>query len=138
MKMISNRKCPRLGSRNILLSSFLLLFTFFVISSCGDSSQKTAKPESVVAEVNIPVQGMMCGSCEYHIETEVRRKDGILEIKADREKKMAYVKYDSSKISLDELVAAINETGYKASMPVGSQQSSVGSQQSGFCTRRLW
>ena len=122
MIMISNRRCPRLYSRNILLYSFLLLFILFVVSACGDSSQKTAKSESVVSEVTIPVKGITCGSCEHHIETEVIRKNGVVEIKADHEKAMAFVKYDSSKISLDELVAAINETGYKASMPVGSQQ----------------
>jgi copper chaperone CopZ len=122
MIMISNRSCPLLYSRNILLYSFLLLFIFFVVSACGDSSQETATSEPIITEASIPVQGMTCGSCEHHIETEVIRKDGVVEIKADHEKAMAFVKYDSSKVSLDQLVAAINETGYKASKPVSSDQ----------------
>jgi copper chaperone CopZ len=120
--MNSYQKQPRAQSSVILLTSFSFLFILFMINSCGDSPQKTAKSEPVVAEVNIPVQGMTCGSCEHHIETEVKRNDGIFEIKADHQKAAAYVKYDSSKISLDELVTAINGTGYKASMPVGNDQ----------------
>lgn len=99
------------------LLAFFLVFAF----SCQKSTE-TKQIEPVVTEVNIPVQGMTCGSCEHHIETEVKRKDGIVEIKADHEKAMAVVKYDSAKISLDDLVAAINETGYKASLPGSSGQ----------------
>ncbi len=122
MIMISNRSCPLLCSRNILLAFFIVLFILFLVSACGDSSQKTVKSEPIITEASIPVQGMTCGSCEHHIETEVIRKDGVFEIKADHEKAMAVVKYDSSKISLDELVAAINETGYKARLPGTSDQ----------------
>ena len=115
--MNSYQKQPRVQSFNIPIAIFLFLMILFMNTSCSDRSQKTAKSEPVVAEVNIPVQGMTCGSCEYHIETEVKQKDGIVEIKADHIKALAHVKYDSSKISLDQLVAAINETGYKASKP---------------------
>lgn len=120
--MNSHQKQPRAQLNNILLASFSLMCILFMISSCGESSQKTDKSEPVVAEVDIPVQGMTCGSCEHHIETEVIRKDGVVEIKADHVKAFAHVKYDSSKISLTELVAAINGTGYIASMPGGSLQ----------------
>lgn len=117
MIMISNRTSSRLHSITILLVWFSLLLVLFLASNCGDRSQKTTQSEPVVAEVDIPVQGMTCGSCEHHIETEVIRKDGVVEIKADHEKAMAFVKYDSTKISLEQLVAAINETGYNASQP---------------------
>jgi copper chaperone CopZ len=102
----------------LIVGSMMTLFLVFAFS-CQKATE-TKQSEPIITEVNIPVQGMTCGSCEYHIETEVKRKDGIVEIKADYEKAFAYVKYDSSKISLDELVTAINATGYKASMPGGS------------------
>ena len=94
-------------------SIVLLFFAFY----CAEKSDQSKKTEAIISEVTIPIQGMTCGSCEHHIETEVKRKEGIVEINADHEKASAYVKYDSSKISLDELVAAINETGYKATKP---------------------
>ena len=111
-KMI--QKISRWGS-----ASLMGIFTLFIALAfyCGKKSDQTRQAEPIVTEVNIPVQGMTCGSCEHHIETEVKRKDGIVEIKADHEKAVACVKYDSTKISLDELVAAINETGYTASKP---------------------
>jgi len=104
----------------LVVGGMLMLYLVFAFSCQKSTETKQVKP--IITKVNIPVQGMMCGSCEYHIETEVKRHDGVIEIKADREKAMAHVKYDSSKISLDELVAAINETGYKASKPVVSKQ----------------
>ncbi len=98
-----------------------LLVILIIAFACQKSTQ-TKQTEPVIAEVTIPVQGMTCGSCEHHIETEVIRKAGVIEIKADHVKALAYIKYDSSKISLDDLVAAINETGYRASKPVISEQ----------------
>lgn len=98
------------------------LLVILVIAFACQKSTKTKQTEPVIAEVSIPVQGMTCGSCEHHVETEVIRKAGVIEIDADHEKAVAHVKYDSSKISLDQLVAAINETGYKASKPVASDQ----------------
>lgn len=99
-----------------------LLAFFLVLTFSCQKSNETKQTEPIITEVNIPVQGMTCGSCEHHIETEVIRKDGVVEIKADHVKAFAHVKYDSAKISLDDLVAAINETGYKASKPVISDQ----------------
>jgi len=97
------------------IGGILLLFIVFIFS-CQKSAE-TKQVEPIITEVNIPVQGMTCGSCEYHIETEVKQKDGIVAIKADHVKALAHVKYDSSKITLDDLVAAINKTGYKATKP---------------------
>lgn len=93
-----------------------------IAQSCGTKTNSDKQQQPIVAEVTIPVQGMTCGSCEHHIETEVIRKAGVIEIDADHEKAIAHVKYDSSKISLEQLVAAINETGYKASLPGASVQ----------------
>ena len=103
-----------------VVGSMIALFLVFVFS-CQKATE-TKQSEPIITEINIPVQGMTCGSCEHHIETEVKEKDGIVEIKADHKKAFAHVKYDSSKISLDELVTAINETGYKASKPGESLQ----------------
>ncbi len=99
-----------------------ICITIFLVTFACQKSPETKQAEPIVAEVTIPVQGMTCGSCEHHIETEVSRQAGVIEINADHEKAIAQVKYDSTKISLEQLVAAINATGYKASLPGGSDQ----------------
>ncbi len=106
----------------ILLLGAIFIGGSLVIFSCRNHAEKSERRQPVVAEVTIPVQGMTCGSCEHHIETEVIRQAGVIEINADHEKAIAQVKYDSTKISLEQLVAAINATGYKASLPGGSDQ----------------
>lgn len=111
-----------MSRRTILLLGAIFIGFSSVIFSCRNQAEKSERRQPIVAEVTIPVQGMTCGSCEHHIETEVIRNDGVIEIHADHEKAIAHVKYDSSKISLDQLVAAINATGYKASLPGSSDQ----------------
>lgn len=109
----------KLESQRIVIGicAALLLMAF----ACQKATE-TKQTQPIIAEIDIPVQGMTCGSCEHHIETEVSRQAGVIEIDADHEKAIAHVKYDSTRISLNQLVAAINETGYTASMPEGSQQ----------------
>jgi len=73
-----------------------------------------------LATVKIPVEGMTCFTCELTVESSLKRLPGVQEADAKVTEEAAYVRYDSSRVSLDELIAAINETGYKAKRP-GSQ-----------------
>lgn len=93
-----------------------MLIAGFVLS-CSNQSKTDLKITPKIAEITIPVTGMMCGSCELHIETEVKKQDGIVEIDADHEQAVVKVKYDSTKLSLDDLIVAINNTGYQAHKP---------------------
>ena len=84
---------------------------------CSNQSKTDQQTIPQIAELTIPVTGMTCGSCEHHIETEVKKQDGIIEIHADHENAVVHAKFDSSKLSLDELIVAINSTGYQAQKP---------------------
>ncbi len=100
-----------------LLSGGLVIIIAFLAFSCSEAPDNKEKPFTKIAEATIPVTGMSCGSCEHHIETEVKRQAGIVEIDANHKDSSVYAKYDSSAISLNELIAAINETGYNAQKP---------------------
>ncbi|MEE4312184.1 MAG: heavy metal-associated domain-containing protein [candidate division KSB1 bacterium] len=99
----------------LLLSIFSVSSLF--IASCTENTETENSSMPAIAEVTIPVQGMTCGSCEHHIETEVKRQEGVVEIKADHEQAVVFAKYDSTVMTLDDVVAAINQTGYKAVKP---------------------
>lgn len=62
----------------------------------------------------IQVEGMACGHCEVAVQDAVRKLSGIKKVKAQRRKKNAVVQFDSSEVSLEQIKAAINATGYKA------------------------
>ena len=59
------------------------------------------------------IKGMTCKGCEAHIEHEVNKLTGILEVEASYENASATVQFDESKVSLEEIKKAIDSTGYK-------------------------
>jgi copper ion binding protein len=69
--------------------------------------------ESNVSELTYSVEGMTCTGCEAYIENEVNKLEGILEVDANYETSKAFVKFDNSKVSANEIISAIGKTGYK-------------------------
>jgi len=74
-------------------------------------------PSGNLLSVAIPVEGMTCFTCELTVESSLKKLPGVHNADAKVNEGMAYVRYDSARISLDGLIAAINKTGYKAGRP---------------------
>ncbi|MDR1412347.1 MAG: copper ion binding protein [Actinomycetes bacterium] len=64
-------------------------------------------------KVIIGVDGMTCAHCESHINTTIRKLPGIKKAKASLKKKEVLVKYEPAQVSVDQIRAAIAETGYE-------------------------
>ena len=64
-------------------------------------------------EKKINVVGMHCPSCVAAVEICMTDLDGVEEAKADLETNTVSVKYDSSKVTDDDLAGAIEEAGFK-------------------------
>lgn len=65
-----------------------------------------------IAEANFDIAGMTCQGCEEHIKNAVAQLPGFISVEANHEAGKASVKFDKSKTSLEQVVSAINETGY--------------------------
>lgn len=70
-----------------------------------------------LALVVIPVEGMTCFTCELTVESALRRLPGVKSADARVNEKAAYVNYDPTQTRPEDLIAAINKTGYRASAP---------------------
>ena len=68
---------------------------------------------SNVSKVEYNIKGMTCAGCEVHIESEVHKLDGIIEVKATHKKGNTIVTYDNTKVTNTEIEAAVGKTGYK-------------------------
>jgi len=68
---------------------------------------------SNIQEIKFNVSGMTCSSCEEHVKHAVNELPGILKVNAHYEEGSAIVQFDGSKTSKDEIVKAIDATGYK-------------------------
>ena len=62
--------------------------------------------------VKLRVDGMSCGHCEIAIQNAVHKLPGIKKVKASKRKKDVDVQYDDTLLSLNQIVCAINYTGY--------------------------
>jgi mercuric ion transport protein len=69
--------------------------------------------ESDINKVEYRITGMTCTGCEIHIESEVNKLDGIIEVKATHEKGNTIVIYDKTKVTNKEIEDAVGKTGYK-------------------------
>jgi mercuric ion transport protein len=62
----------------------------------------------------IHIKGMSCEACEQHVNNALLQKKGVQDVKTSYTNSEAIVKFDSTQISLIQLMTIIeNETGYK-------------------------
>jgi copper chaperone CopZ len=68
---------------------------------------------SNIIKVEYLIKGMTCKGCEVHIESEVHKLNGIIDVKADYVKGNTLVSFDKTKVTIKEIEDAIRKTGYK-------------------------
>lgn len=73
-----------------------------------------------LAQVVLPVTGMTCVTCEWGIEKALGKLEGVVEAKASSSEQKVLVRYEPGKVSFEQMIEAVDSTGYKASMPDAS------------------
>ena len=76
------------------------------------------KEVDVVNQANIQllhleIKGMTCSACDSHVTHAAHEIIGVIEAKADHTTGKAEIKFDKTKTNQEEIVEAINKTGYK-------------------------
>lgn len=66
-----------------------------------------------MGKITLTVSGMSCGHCVNAIEGNVGNLKGVSEVKVHLSEGKVDVVYDSSVISLDEIIETIDDQGYK-------------------------
>lgn len=97
-----------------LFAGLMLAFPYYSQIFYPSSNKEVVYvKESNVNEIEYNIKGMTCAGCEAHIENEVNKLDGIIEVKASHEKGNTVVKYDKTKVTNKEIENAVGKTGYK-------------------------
>lgn len=60
----------------------------------------------------LEIQGMTCEGCEAHVNNELSKVNGVLAFKTSYSAKNSLVTFDTSKVDVKKIEAAINKTGY--------------------------
>lgn len=81
-------------------------------TAASDTQRNTA-----VETVILPVQGMTCAACQAHVERSLRAVPGVQDATVNLLANSARVMYEPSESSPRDLVAAVSEAGYEASLP---------------------
>ncbi len=70
-------------------------------------------PTAQAAEsaVTLEIAGMTCEKCVASVRQALRQTKGVSSADVDLNKERAAVRYDSAKVSRDELVAAVSQAG---------------------------
>ena len=74
-----------------------------------------ASANASVLQVKIP--SMDCAACPVGIQAMLRKQAGVLNAQVNFDTKAAVVHYDATKLSPEKIIAAIDETGFKAEPP---------------------
>lgn len=98
-----------------VFSALMLAFPYYAHVFYPSNTQKEVVivNESDVKEVTFDIEGMTCDACASHIENDVMKLSGVIQVKASYENGEAEITYDSTKVVIDEIKTAINKTGYK-------------------------
>lgn len=67
-----------------------------------------------ISEIEIKIEGMTCDACEHHVDHAVNELNGIIEVNSSYDNGNTMIKFDKSQTNMEEIVEAINSTGYKA------------------------
>ncbi len=66
------------------------------------------------ATTQIKVSGMTCGACAVSVKAALNRTKGVKSADVNAEKGLATVVYEDSQVTEQQLLDAINNTGFKA------------------------
>lgn len=65
-------------------------------------------------KIQVDIYGMTCASCVAHIEGDLNKKEGVKNARVNFALEAAEVEFDDAKVSVDDIVATVKKSGYKA------------------------
>jgi len=113
----------RSGMLALLISTVLVLgfaslnITRYVFASAPLAAQTQMQLANGLNRIVFSVEGLSCVTCEIPVRHALRRIDGVKSVQVNAATKTATVDYEPAKTNPEQLVAAINSTGYRAALP---------------------
>lgn len=65
----------------------------------------------------LPIEGMTCAACSAAVERAVRKLPGVNEANVNLTAENLHLSYDESQVTLENVVKAVDDAGYKAVIP---------------------
>lgn len=113
------RNLGLLAAGAFVLLTFLGLNVSLYVGGRAEESPAAPRPPET-ATATVPVSGMVCYTCGFTIERSLMGRSGLKHASADVRRGTVTVEYDPKQVTLEEIISAINRTGYRARMPAAS------------------
>ena len=65
-------------------------------------------------EINLNIEGMHCEGCSTRLEKVLNNLEGVERAQVNLGEKKATIKYDETKINIENIKEAIEDAGFKA------------------------
>jgi len=86
-------------------------------------SDKKNIDKKFLQEAIVLVQGMTCGACSARVGRVLEQQNGVSEAAVNLATGQARILFDSQTVRVENLLAAVNNAGFDASLPVAAGQS---------------
>lgn len=116
----SSRRGAGVGRAGIVLA-LLASPVFGGLSACTSRTAPAANQEANMKVVQIPVEGMSCAACAARVKKTLTSIGGVADAEVSLVERSARVRFDPSRLSPDQLVAAIKGLGYQAGAPADAK-----------------
>lgn len=93
-----------------------------VILRTTQSSAPVAVTDGNSAVLKVKIPSMDCAACAVSIQTQLRQQPGVVTANVTYDTKEAVVQYDTRKLSPEKIIAAIDETGFRAEPTISKEQ----------------
>ena len=96
-----------------VFAAFMLAFPYYADAFYPETQLSISENANLESTYEINITGMTCSGCEEHVKLEIGKLSGISGLEVSYEKANAVVTFDESKTNIDEVKAAVDNTGYK-------------------------
>lgn len=109
---LTNERTTR---NSLIVASVVVAFFLALNVSTALSGANGRLVSSAVATelITVPVRGMSCVACEYPIESNLKKIDGVLEASASAAASSVTVRATPGTVSLDAIARAVRSAGYE-------------------------
>lgn len=62
----------------------------------------------------LDIEGMTCNACAVRVKSAIKKESGVIKVKVDLQEGKAFVEFEEEKVSVEQLIMAVNKAGFKA------------------------
>ena len=96
-------------------NSIIIAIVVISIQAFGQSTeQKSVTTQEKTEKVTLKISGMTCSGCAKHIHKALTELKGIVDNEVRYPGDIAVVTYQPGEIKVEEIIRAIEKSGYKA------------------------